>query len=58
MADDLSKLDDDTQYRVKLSKAITLPELQVALSPSTDNVVKGRVLKSFPAEAVAAVEEA
>ena len=47
---DLSGVDDAKQYRVVLLKVVRLEE--IALTPASDNVVKGSLLKTFPADAV------
>ena len=57
MAVDLSRVDDDAQYKVKVSKPISLPG-PTQLTPSTVNVVKGRVLKALPSDSVVAFERA
>jgi hypothetical protein len=52
---DLSGVDDTKQYKVVLLKVIKLEE--IALTPATDNVVKGSLLKTFPEDAVDSFEE-
>jgi hypothetical protein len=47
---DFNNVDDDTQYNVKLLKVIKLEH--IALTPTTDNIVKGSVLKTWPVDAV------
>jgi hypothetical protein len=47
---DLSGVDDNKQYQVVLLKVVKLEE--IALTPATDNVVKGSLLKTFPEDAV------
>jgi hypothetical protein len=48
--------DDGKQYRVRLKKPVRVSE-HVVMTPATDNVVKGKVLKTLPEEAVASYEE-
>ncbi len=47
---DLTGVDDTKQYKVVLLKVVRLEE--VALTPASDNVVKGSLLKTFPEDAV------
>jgi hypothetical protein len=52
---DLSGVDDAKQYKIKVNKAI--PYGRAILTPATENVVKGKVLKTFPEAAVDSIEE-
>jgi hypothetical protein len=52
---DFSGVDDDTQYRVQLLKVIKLEH--TALTPVTENIVKGSVLKLWPVDAVDSFSE-
>jgi hypothetical protein len=48
--------DDAKQYRVKLTKVVRVSE-EIVMTPATDNVVKGKLLKTLPEEAVVSFEE-
>lgn len=47
---DFNSVDDTKQYTVILVKVVRMEE--IALTPATDNVVKGSLLKTFPVDAV------
>jgi hypothetical protein len=45
-----SGVDDDKQYRVKLLKVVKTEH--IVLTPTSDNIIKGSTLKSWPTDAV------
>jgi hypothetical protein len=55
MAVDLSNVDDDKQYHVQINKVIKTEH--IVLTPTSDNIVKGVVLKSWPIDSIDSFEE-
>ena len=56
MAELRSSVDDDKRYRVKLKKVVRVNE-HVAMTPTTDNLVVGKTLKTIPEDAIVSYEE-
>jgi hypothetical protein len=52
---DTTGADDTKQYKVKVNKAVT--HGRAVLTPATENIVKGKVLKLLPSAAVDSFEE-
>ena len=51
-----SDVDDEKQYRVKLKKVVLLGDGS-ALTPTTDNVIRGDFLKTVSEDAIDSYEE-
>jgi hypothetical protein len=56
MASHKKKPVDDKHYRVKVKRPVEIGAM--VLAPTTDNVVKGKVLNSLPDDVVDSYEEA